>query len=85
MADSERSMQRKRLSVSEIEHAQRVLHLSWLSLPAAHRALLESIGASQSQGVDQPLGTAVDGFLRSAGQRGPSAATRRKLDLALGV
>jgi hypothetical protein len=84
MAGSERS-KRKQLGISEIERAQRVLHLSWLSLPAAHRALLEAIGASQSQGVDQPLGAAVDGFLRSAGQRGLSAATRHKLDLALGV
>lgn len=85
MSDSERSKRRKRLSVSEIERAQRVLHFAWLSLPTAHRALLESIGASQSQGIDQPLGTAVDGFLRSAGQRGLSAAARRRLDLALGV
>jgi hypothetical protein len=85
MAGSRESKHRKRLSVSEIERAQRVLHLSWLSLPAAHRALLESVGASQSQAVDQPLGTAVDSFLRSAGHRGLSAATRCKLDLALGV
>jgi hypothetical protein len=85
MSDSERSKHRKRLSVSEIKRAQRVLHFAWLSLPTAHRALLESIGASQSQGIDQPLGTAVDGFLRSAGQRGLSAAARRRLDLALGV
>jgi hypothetical protein len=85
MCDSERSKHRKRLSVSEIERAQRVLHFAWLSLPAAHRALLESIGASQSQGIDQPLGTAADGFLRSAGQRGLSATAQRRLDLALGV
>jgi hypothetical protein len=85
MSNSERSKHRKRLSVSEIERAQRVLHFAWLSLPSGHRALLESIGASQSQGIDQPLGTAVDGFLRSAGQRGLSAAARRRLDLALGV
>ncbi len=85
MSDSERSKHRKRLSVSEIERAQRVLHFAWLGLPPAHRALLESIGASQSQGIDQALGTAVDGFLRSAGQRGLSAAARRRLDLALGV
>jgi hypothetical protein len=85
MASSERSRLRKRLSVSEIERAQRVLHFSWLSLPTAHRVLLESIGASQSQGVDQPLGRAVDSFLRSAGHRGLSAATGQKLDFALGV
>jgi hypothetical protein len=80
-----RSRHRKRLSASEIERAQRILHLSWLSLPAAHRALLESIGASQYQAVDQPLGEAVDSFLRSSGHRGLPVATRRKLDLALGV
>lgn len=85
MAGSKRSTQRRRLEVFEIERTQRVLHLSWLSLPAAHRALLESIGASQSQAVDQPLGAAVDSFLRSAGQRGLPAATRHELDLALGV
>jgi hypothetical protein len=67
-----RSTQRKLLSVSEIESAQRVLHLSW-------------IGASQSQGVDQPLGAAADSFLRSAGQQGLAEATRHKLNLALGV
>jgi hypothetical protein len=85
MAGSGGSQHRQRLSAPEIERAQRVLHLSWLTLPAAHRALLESIGASQSQAVDQPLGEAVDSFLRSAGHRGLPPAMRRKLDLALGV
>jgi hypothetical protein len=84
MRGSERP-RRKRLGVPEIERAQRVLHIAWLDLPAAHRALLESIGASQSQGIDQPLGAAVDSFLRSAGQRGLSAAARDRLDLALGA
>lgn len=85
MGGLETSGQRKPLSAAQIERAQRVLHLSWLSLPAAHRSLLESVGASQSQAVDQPLGAAVDSFLRSAGHRGLPAATRRKLDLALGA
>jgi hypothetical protein len=85
MGHSERSSQRKRLRVSEIERAQRVLHLSWLSLPAAHRTLLESIGASQSQAVDQALGEAVDSFLLSAGHRGLPTTMRHKLDLALGA
>lgn len=85
MASSEESQHRKRLSAPEIERAQRVLHLSWLSLPTLHRTLLESIGASQSQAVDQQLGAAVDGFLRSAGHRGLPTTARRKLDLALGV
>ncbi len=85
MAGSARATQRRRLGVSEIERAQHVLQFACLSLPAAHRALLESIGASQSQAVDQPLGTAIDSFFRSAGQRRLSIAARRKLDLALGV
>lgn len=85
MGGPETSGQRKLLSVAQIERAQRVLHLSWLSLPAEHRSLLESVGASQSQAVDQPLGAAVDNFLRSAGHRGLPAATQRKLDFALGV
>jgi hypothetical protein len=84
MPGSKRS-RRRPLGVPEIERAQRVLHLAWLDLPAAHRALLESIGASQSQGIDQLLGAAVDSFLRSAGQQGLSAAARHRLDLALGV
>jgi hypothetical protein len=73
------------LSASEVERAERVLHLAWLSLPPAHRALLEAIGASQWQVVDQPLGAAVDGFLRSAGHRALSPSAQRKLDPALGV
>lgn len=85
MAGSEKPKHRRALSTSEIEQAQRVLHFSWLSLPDTHRALLESIGASQSQGVDRPLGTAVDRFLRSAGHQGLSAAMRQELDLALGA
>lgn len=85
MASPDGSKRRKRLSVSQLERAQRALHLAWLSLPDAHRSLLESVGASQAQGVDQPLGTAVDSFLRSAGHRGVSATTQRRLDLALGV
>lgn len=76
---------RKQLSASEVERAERVLHLAWLSLPPAHRALLEAIGASQWQVVDQPLGAAADGFLRSAGHRALSSSARRMLDLALGV
>src|SRR5580700_8348182 len=76
---------RTQSSASGVERAERVLHLAWLSLPPAHRALLEAIGASQWQVVDQPLGAAVDGFLRSAGHRALPPNTQRKLDLALGV
>lgn len=85
MSGSARSTPRRRLGAAEIERAERVLHLARLSLPEAHRALLESIGASQSQAVDQPLGAAVDSFLRSAGHHEISAAVQSQLDLALGV
>ncbi len=70
---------------SGIERAERVLRLAWLSLPPRHRALLESIGASQWQVVDQSLGAAVNGFLLSAGHQALSSSARRGLDLALGV
>jgi len=85
MTGREDSKRRKQLSASEVERAERILHLAWLSLPPAHRALLEAIGASQWQVVDQPLGAAVDGFLRSAGHRALPLSAQRKLDLALGV
>lgn len=62
MAGREDSKHRKRLSASEVERAERVLHLAWLSLPPAHRALLESIGASQWKAVEERLGVSVDGF-----------------------
>jgi hypothetical protein len=70
---------------SGIERAERVLRLAWLNLPPRHRALLESIGASQWQVVDQSLGAAVNGFLLSTGHQALSSSARRGLDLALGV
>ncbi len=85
MTGREDSKRRKQLSASEVERAERVLHLAWLSLPPAHRSLLEAIGASQWKVVDQPLGAVVDGFLRSAGRRALSPSARSLLDLALGV
>jgi hypothetical protein len=69
----------------ELERAERVLHLAWLSLPPAHRAPLESIGASQWQAVDERLGVSVDGFLRSAGHRTLSRSTHIGLDNAVAV
>ncbi len=85
MTGREDPKRRKQLSASEVERAERILHLAWLSLPPAHRALFEAIGASQWQVVYQPLGAAVDGLLRSAGHRALSPPAQRKLDLALGV
>lgn len=69
----------------ELERAERVLHLAWLSLPPAHRALLESIGASQWQAVDERLGVSVDGFLRSAGHRALSRSAHIGLNNAVAV
>jgi hypothetical protein len=74
-----------RPDASEIERAERVVRLAWLSLPATHRALLEAIGASQWQVVDQSLGAAVDEFFLSAGHPALRPPARRELDLALGV
>lgn len=84
MAGREDSKRRKR-SASEVERAERVLHLAWLSLPPAHRALLESIGASQWQAVEERLGQSVDGFLRSAGHRALSRSAHIGLDNAVAV
>jgi len=85
MADREDSRRSERLSASETERADRVMQLAWLSLPPAHRGLLESIGASQWQAVDERLGVSVDGFLRSAGHRALSRSARIGLDRAVAV
>jgi hypothetical protein len=85
MADPGDSEYSEQSGASAIERAERVVRFAWLSLPPAHRALLEAIGASQWQVVDQPLGAAVDGFLRSAGHRALSVSAQRRLDYALGV
>jgi hypothetical protein len=79
------SQHRKPLNASEMEQARRVLRSAWESLLLAHRMLLEAIGASQWQVVNEPLGRAVDGFLRSAGHRTLPPSVQRKLDLAQGV
>jgi hypothetical protein len=63
----------------------KIVWMAWESLPAAHRDLLESIGASQWRVVDEPLGTVADGFLRSAGQLGLTGGAQRELDRALGL
>lgn len=85
MAGMGDSQYRKLLSASEIERTAHILQSAWESLPSAHRTLLEAIGASQWQVVNEPLGGAVDGFLRSAGQHTLPSLVQRKLDLAQGV
>lgn len=71
--------------MNALEHAERVMRFAWLSLPDDHRRLLVSIGASQWRVVDEPLGVSVDGFLRSAGQRGLRRADRVSLERAVAV
>lgn len=70
---------------SELERAERVMRLAWLSLPTDHRRLLEAIGASQWRAVDEPLGVSVDGFLRSAGHRVLRRSARVGLERAVAV
>jgi hypothetical protein len=79
------SRRREHLSASDAERADRVMQMAWLSLPPAHRGLLEAIGASQWQVVNEPLGASVDGFLRSAGHQTLTRSAQSKLDRAQGV
>jgi hypothetical protein len=79
------SKRRKQLARSEVKRAERVLQLAWLSLPPAHRALLESVGASQWQAVDERLGVSVNRFLRSAGHPVLSRSAHIGLDNAVAV
>jgi hypothetical protein len=81
-SDAER---RARLSAADIEQADAIVRVAWLSLPAAHREVLETLGASQWQVVNEPLGLAVNGFLKSAGQGELDPATRVRTDRALAV
>ena len=65
--------------------AQEIISLAWESLPAADRALLEAIGASQWQVTTGPLGDAAHALLRSAGHPGLLVGQREELNKALGV
>lgn len=65
--------------------AREIVQLAWESLPAADRALLEVIGASQWQVTTGPLGDAANALLRSAGYSGFGVAMRDELNRALGV
>jgi hypothetical protein len=64
---------------------EQIVRRAWLTLPPAHRRLLEQIGASQHRVVHEPLGTSADGMLRSAGHRGLARSARDRLNRALGV
>lgn len=61
------------------------MRFAWDQLPAAHRELLEEIGASQWQVVNGSLGWVVDRLLVSAQHRGLSQAERVSIEDALAV
>jgi hypothetical protein len=65
--------------------AEEIVKKAWRALPPPHRQLLESIGASQSKIVCEPLGTAVDDLRRSADLSSLHPSTRGRLDRALAV
>ena len=65
--------------------ARRIVQLAWESLPAPNRSLLQSIGASQWDVIDTPLGASANSLLRSAGHRGLNSIQQKELNRALGV
>lgn len=65
--------------------AHAIVQMAWDSMPERARALLETVGAAQWEVVGEPLGMAVDSYLRSAGHDGLQRAERYALDRALGV
>jgi hypothetical protein len=81
-SDAER---RARLTEADLRRADATVRLAWGQLPAAHRELLEEIGASHWRVVNEPLGSVVDGLLRSGGHPGLSPADRLWMDKALAV
>jgi hypothetical protein len=58
---------------------------AWLTLPAEHRALLQTVGADQWRLVNELLGAAVLDLLRSAGSHTLSKAKQVGLNNAVGV
>ena len=64
---------------------QQLVQLAWEVLPAADRQLLEQIGADRWEVVEEPLGVALDGRLRSAGETPPQPSQIRADNSALGM
>ena len=85
MTQSSDSERRARLTEEDLRRADATVRLAWGQLPAAHRELLKEIGASHWQVVGEPLGSVVDGLLRSGGHPGLSRGNQRSLDGALAV
>lgn len=67
------------------EMNERTVLSAWLTLPAEHRALLQTVGADQWRIVDEPLGMVASDLLRSAGSRMLSKAEQASLNDAVGV
>lgn len=80
-----RSITRRRLDAVGLRRAVKVVERAWNDLPAAHRSLLEEIGANRRRVVDRPLGQEIADLRRSAGLRGLTPAERLTLDCALGA
>ena len=85
MTESSDAERRARLTEADLRRADGTVRLAWGQLPAAHRELLKEIGASQWQVAGEPLGSVVDGLLRSGGHPGLSRGNQRLLDGALAV
>lgn len=64
---------------------KRVVELAWQDLPRSQRVLLESIGASQCDVGNAPVGRRADELLVSAGHGKLPTAQSRELDEALGA
>lgn len=65
--------------------AERIVALAWDDLPAAHRSLLEAIGADQYRVVGEPLGAFANRLAISAGDAEFSPTVRGQLDESLGI
>ena len=66
------------------EMNERTVLSAWLTLPAEHRALLQTVGADQWRIVDEPLGMVASDLLHSAGHT-LGKAEQESLNDAVGV
>lgn len=65
--------------------AREIVGLAWDDLPAAHRSLLEAVGAGQFFVTNEPLGQCANRFLLSAGLSLLPEGVRDQRDIALGL
>jgi hypothetical protein len=62
-----------------------LVRLAWDVLPVADRQALEQLGADRWEIVNEPLGSAMDARLRSAGELSANAARIKADNAALGI